>query len=319
MGDLLFKLQRPEEARDAFQNAIVFCDQADPPGAGAFRGSLAVLLAQEDRLKEALSFLEVGEPLVKSEPEEHGKFLCKKAHVYHLNHDSIGAKAALQQAQDIAGELNVKADSDLAKYLHETQQVLDHAPPPQPPEEHAYTEDEEWELLEADRLMELGHIEIAESNYDQALEAYQQALHIYQRLQSQKGGAEVRKGIGLVHYRQGSYSCALEQFEQALSIARGLGHKVLEGKTLGLMGNVYLAQGKYDLSLSHCQQSIEISHQIGDKLSEGIHLGNMAIVYLRQGKHEEALSHFQQSIEIAREIGDRRNEPRKAPAPGGSA
>ena len=124
MGDLLVKLQRPEEAKDAFQKSIVLCDESFIPAAGASRASLALLLAQEGRLEEALSLLQAAEPQVHSLPTEFGKFLCKKAQVYHLNDDFTGAKAALQQAQVIADELDVQADSELAKLLHETQELL---------------------------------------------------------------------------------------------------------------------------------------------------------------------------------------------------
>ena len=43
-----------------------------------------VMNAQQDKFDQAMSLLTEGEPLVEVYPEEHGKFLCKKAKVLHI-------------------------------------------------------------------------------------------------------------------------------------------------------------------------------------------------------------------------------------------
>ena len=111
LGDALVKLNRLDEAEAVFREAIPIGDDVFPVAAGAFRGSLSLLLAQQGQHDEAQALLEAGEPQVESRPEEHAKFLCKKGHVYHMAGDAEGARASLVQAQGMAVELKVSDDS----------------------------------------------------------------------------------------------------------------------------------------------------------------------------------------------------------------
>ena len=119
LGDALFKLEQFDEAETAFREAFAVCDEAIPAGAGAFRGSLALLLAQQGKIAEARDLLEVGEPQVESYPEEHAKFLCKKGQVCQLVGDADGARAARKQAQGIVAELKVTEDSEVGQAVAE--------------------------------------------------------------------------------------------------------------------------------------------------------------------------------------------------------
>ena len=78
LGDALVHFGELDEAEHAFRQSILIGDEAFPIVAGAFRGSLALLLAQRGGLNEALQLLEEGEGLLRIFPEEHAKFLCKK-------------------------------------------------------------------------------------------------------------------------------------------------------------------------------------------------------------------------------------------------
>ena len=124
LGDALFSLERLDEAESPFRQAILICDETVPGAAGAFRGSLAWLLAQQDQFEEARSMLETGEAQVESYPEEHAKFLAKKGQVCHLAGDADGAWASLEQAQALAAELKVGDDSDVGRAIRELEAVL---------------------------------------------------------------------------------------------------------------------------------------------------------------------------------------------------
>ena len=60
LGDLLSQQNRTEEAKDHLQQAIALCDETMPPGAGVFRGSLALIYAKEQRYEEAFALLKQG-------------------------------------------------------------------------------------------------------------------------------------------------------------------------------------------------------------------------------------------------------------------
>ena len=124
LGDALFKRGRLDEAETVLREAISIGEQAFPVAAGAFRASLALLLAHQGKYDEFKVLFETGEPQVEPYPDEHTKFLCKKGQVSLLAGDSMGAVAALKQAQAITAELDLGSESELMKVVVELAHLL---------------------------------------------------------------------------------------------------------------------------------------------------------------------------------------------------
>jgi tetratricopeptide (TPR) repeat protein/predicted ATPase/serine/threonine protein kinase len=341
LGDTFAKIAQHDKAEDAFRKSIPICDETFPVAAGAFRASLAFLLAQQDKIDEAQALLKTGEPLVENYPLELTKFLCKRGQVHLLADEPEAAQKSLDQAKALATEHKSGDDSEVAQAIAELTALLDSPDEPT-------GEDRAFALLEAERLMELGNIEKAESKYAEAKQCFRSALELFQkhgdragegeaignlggtyRVQGQLGRAtehytqaiDIAKEIGdksiegrnfgnlgTVYEEQGQHDRAAEHFTQAINIAREIGSKRGEGIMLGNLGNVYREQGQYDRAAEHHTQAIDIAREVGDKRSEGIHLGNLGDVYKQQGQHDRAVEHFTRAIDIAREVGDKRNE-----------
>jgi predicted ATPase len=107
LGDLLFSQGDLPSAETHLLPAITIGDKAMPLAAGAFRGSLALIRAQQGAFDEARTLLEKGEPQLRGvHLLELGKFLRKKAQVEHLAGDPAAAAAALAEAESIDVELN---------------------------------------------------------------------------------------------------------------------------------------------------------------------------------------------------------------------
>ena len=100
-------------------------DETIPAAAGAFRGSLGLLLARQGQLDEAQVLFRAGEPQVRSVPSEYAKFLCKKGHLCHMAGNRDGAMAALTQAREIATELKVTEESVVGRALVALSEALD--------------------------------------------------------------------------------------------------------------------------------------------------------------------------------------------------
>jgi len=124
LGDALLRQGRLEDAAHHLEAAISIGEETWPLAAGAFRASLALVHAQQGNIEAALSLLSAGERTLVDYPLEFGKFLCKKAHVCLLAGEREQADAALQQAQDIAKELNAKPDSELGTSIQELVTLL---------------------------------------------------------------------------------------------------------------------------------------------------------------------------------------------------
>ena len=107
------------------RQAISISDHHLPAAAGAFRGSLALLLAQQGELDEARELIDAGETQVRAMPEEHAKFLCKKGKVAHLAGDLMSANTALKEAQDMAEAIGCQPESSVGQAIAELTELLE--------------------------------------------------------------------------------------------------------------------------------------------------------------------------------------------------
>ena len=117
LGDALLLMRRTEEGKQTLLSSIELCNDFFPLGASVFKASLAVQLAHEGCLDEAVALLDGGEKAMKNVPKELGKFLCKKALVHLLCNDIYTATSALQDARRISSKLKVKENSVLARAI----------------------------------------------------------------------------------------------------------------------------------------------------------------------------------------------------------
>jgi tetratricopeptide (TPR) repeat protein len=126
LGDLLLLQGDSQSAETHLLQAIPICDETWSVAAGVFRGSLALLRAQQGAFDEARALLDKGEPQVRGVYKlELGKLLCKKARVEQLAGDLGVAAAALAEAESIDIELGSDPDAELSKLLAETRAALD--------------------------------------------------------------------------------------------------------------------------------------------------------------------------------------------------
>ena len=125
LGDLLFSQGDLLFAGTHLRDAIAISDEFWPLAAGAFRGSLALIRAQQGAFDEARALLDKGEPQVRGVHKlELGKLLCKKARVEHLAGDPDAAASALSEAEAIAAELGGDPESELGQALAEARDAL---------------------------------------------------------------------------------------------------------------------------------------------------------------------------------------------------
>ncbi|HCP48183.1 MAG TPA: hypothetical protein DIU15_19245, partial [Deltaproteobacteria bacterium] len=125
LGDLFLSQGDQLSAEAYLQDAIAVGDETWPVAAGAFRGSLALIRAQNEAFEEARILLAQGERQLRGVYKlELGKLLCKKAQVEHLAGEPTGAATALAEAQAIASELNVTPESELGQTLATARSVV---------------------------------------------------------------------------------------------------------------------------------------------------------------------------------------------------
>ncbi|MEE3719799.1 tetratricopeptide repeat protein, partial [Tumidithrix elongata RA019] len=161
---------------------------------------------------------------------------------------------------------------------------------------------------EADRLYYQGIQQWKISQFEAAVQSWQQTLTIYRDIKDRQGEGSSLTGLGLAYQKLGKYDNAIECHLQALAIDREIKYKLSEGWSLGNLGLAYYSLGKYDKAIEYQQQSLAIAREIKERLGESIALGNLGLAYYSLGKYDKAIEYHLQSLAIAREIKERLGE-----------
>ena len=162
--------------------------------------------------------------------------------------------------------------------------------------------------IEGDRLFEQGTQQYQAGDLPAALDAWQQALEIYQSNNLREKAAITLNNLGIAHRSLGQYQAAMDVLQQALAIVRDIGDRSGEAMALNNLGNVQNSLGNYQPAIELYEQNLTIAREIGDPRSEASALGNLGLVYDTLGQHQQALEFHQQTLEIFRAIGDRASE-----------
>ncbi len=163
---------------------------------------------------------------------------------------------------------------------------------------------------EADRLFNQGLQQYQISQFQAALQSWQQALIIYRELKDRQSEGAALGSLGNAYLSLGDYAKAIEYEQQWLAIAREIKDRQSEGKALGSQGNAYYSLGDYAKAIEYEQQWLAIARQIHNRQGEGKALGNLGNAYYTLGDYAKAIEYEQQSLAIAREIKDRQSEGR---------
>ena len=79
---------------------------------------------------------------------------------------------------------------------------------------------------------------------------------------------------GSQQYQISQFQAALQSWQQALIIYREIKDRQSEGKALGNLGNAYLSLGDYAKAIEYAQQQLAIAREIKHRQGEGWALGN---------------------------------------------
>ncbi len=101
--------------------------------------------------------------------------------------------------------------------------------------------------------------------YDKAIEYYQKALKIAEKLGQEDKIASYLNNIGIVYDYWGKYHKAIEYFQKSLKIAEKLEQEDKIAIYLNNIGGIYDFWGKYDKALEYYQQALDINEKLNAK------------------------------------------------------
>ncbi|MDA0246075.1 MAG: tetratricopeptide repeat protein [Chloroflexi bacterium] len=153
----------------------------------------------------------------------------------------------------------------------------------------------------------LGAIYHKQENFDQALEAYQQARQVLEKTADHATLAVVLNNMGAIYARLQLGDEALEVYEQAqelLEEAADHASQAALATTLNNIGMLHGRQQAWAQAFEYHQLSYDFYHALGEKMGLATTLTHMGTLADRQGHTAEALAYFARGHQIYAELGD---------------
>ncbi|XWK91305.1 MAG: tetratricopeptide repeat protein [Phormidium sp.] len=161
---------------------------------------------------------------------------------------------------------------------------------------------------EADRLLQQGIEQGKNSQFEAALQSFQQALIIYREIKYRLGEGAAMGNLGVAYLGLSNYKMAINYSEQQLLISREFKDRTNEGAALVNIGIAYRNLSDYTKAIKYLQQSLAIAREIKDQQIEIKVLANLGLTYLNLNDYLQAIKYSEQWLAIAREIKDRQVE-----------
>ncbi len=155
---------------------------------------------------------------------------------------------------------------------------------------------------EADRLFEQGKKQFEASQFQQALQSWEQSLAIYLEIGNRQGIAASLNNLGNAYYRLGDYRKAINYHQKALEIEKQIGNREGIATSLNNLGAAYKNLGNYRKAIDYYQQVLVIDKQIGNRSSVANSLNNLGAAYFKLRDYRKAIDYYEQTLVIHKQI-----------------
>ncbi len=159
--------------------------------------------------------------------------------------------------------------------------------------------------IEARRLNTLGITLAATGRYEEAGQAFQQALTKARASADRTAVGQTLNNMGNNFKAMGDYGEATRNLSQALVLRRTIGDRHGEAQTLTDLGDLSLITGDYELALDYLQQALATFRQVDDRSGEATVLNYIGKLAYERGDFELARIHLQDSLDQRQAIDDR--------------
>ncbi len=155
----------------------------------------------------------------------------------------------------------------------------------------------------ADVQRQVGNIEFFQSNYDNSIRYFSEALKIYEEQNDKLYIANISNDIGNTLYQKNEYERALDYFEKSLNLARENEFSNIEGNALSNLGKVHAKKEDFKKALDHLKAGLSI-HKKNNFVANILETQNeIASTYLDMGRPFDALLFLNQTLRYSDSVG----------------
>ncbi len=144
-------------------------------------------------------------------------------------------------------------------------------------------------------------------DYENALNRLNECLKIAQSFKDLEVSATILSNIGVLYQETGDFPASIEHYLKSMQAYDELGKEAPE-IVLNNIGVVYHQLGDYPTALTYYHKSLELALKKENKLDEGFALLNIAVVYGEMKEHDKALEYLSKSLQILQGLGNKHGE-----------
>jgi tetratricopeptide (TPR) repeat protein len=146
----------------------------------------------------------------------------------------------------------------------------------------------------------IGSIHYSKSQYDEALQCYEKSFE-YATLD--KPIADLLNNIGSCYWKKADYKKAIRFFQKSAAQYAIAGVPEGEAMSINNIGGIYESLGDYDRAIEWFYKSLDVAKRNGVKQGEAGALSNIGSVLEHLGQPQKAVDCFEQAKSIFAEIG----------------
>jgi tetratricopeptide (TPR) repeat protein len=149
-----------------------------------------------------------------------------------------------------------------------------------------------------------GNIYEVQTEYTKAIEYYNMALTLAQKLDDKNGLSQSYINLGMTYYKVDNLDKAFEYVNKSLEIDSLSKNKKGMASAYNQLGTLYDQKGDYQKSLEYYNKAYAILIELGDKKQLARLLTNIGIIYFYLKEYSKTLENYWKSIKIKQEIHD---------------
>lgn len=140
--------------------------------------------------------------------------------------------------------------------------------------------------------------------WEKALQYYEKALKIGERINNYHLVGEAYHNIGIIYRRQEKWEDALRFLEKALNVRKNIEDNWGIAQCYNNLGRVHRKLRNWDKALQYFNLSLDVRKNIGDVGGVAQNYNNIGIILNETGKWETAMETLYKALEIRQRIGD---------------
>lgn len=133
------------------------------------------------------------------------------------------------------------------------------------------------------------------SNFEAAIDYYQEALNINRRLKDKKAETRTLNALANVYYSLSNFEKAIEYYDECIYVLQSIGDLDFEATVLTNRGLSYQLNGDLKAALNNYLESLSIYKSNNSKIHYALY-NNLGIVYLETGSYQESLLYFTKAL-----------------------